>query len=153
MDTFRAQILWQGTPEATKANFSRDHRVIVPGKLEASASSAPSFKGNKDLVNPEELLVSALASCQMLTYVYLCFQNNLPIRSYRDEVEGQLGKDANGRTFVAKIKLLPQVVFGSAESQTMRATAIRLIREAHDQCFVANTLKTDVEIEPRFFFE
>ncbi|MBI3396412.1 MAG: OsmC family protein [Spirochaetia bacterium] len=153
MDTFRSQVVWKRSGGETVRDFSRDHRVIVAGKLDVHASSAPAYRGNPEYVNPEELFLCSLASCQMLTYLYLAYQNNMRILSYRDDAEAFLGKDSAGHQTIAVVKLTPMVTFEGADSQQTRATAIRLVREAHDQCFVANSVKTDIQIEPRFFFQ
>jgi len=151
-DSFHAQIQWSRDSDTPLERFSRDHKISFPGKISLDASSAPGYKGNAAFVNPEELFVSSIASCQMLTYVYLCSRNKMDIISYKDEAEGFLGKNEHGAIFVEKVQLRPRITFENAESQQTRAMAIRLIHEAHEGCFVSNSAKSIVDIEPGFIF-
>ncbi len=133
-------------------NFSRDHIVRFPGKAELHGSSAPAFAGNAANINPEELFVSAVSSCQMLTYLFLCFKNKMNIQSYEDHAEGELVRESAGKFWMKTVTLRPTVKFHGADTQQARALAIRLIHEAHAGCFIAQSVKSTVNIEPTFLF-
>ena len=133
-------------------NFSRDHVIRFPGKTEIHGSSAPAFAGNAANLNPEELFVSAISSCQMLTYLFLCFKNKLQIQSYEYHAEGELVRESAGKFWMKTVTLKPIVKFRGADTQQVRALAIRLIHEAHVNCFIAQSVKTTVNIEPSLLF-
>ncbi len=154
-ESFKARVVWQQKEKEALAaglNYSRDHVVSFPGKSELEASSGTAFRGNRELVNPEEMLAGSLASCQMLTYLYLCARNEMTVLAYKDEAVAYLGRGSNERHAVERITLSPRITFKESESQQFRAMAIRLIHEAHDQCFIANSLKCEVEIQPLFIW-
>lgn len=132
--------------------FSRDHLIRFPGRTELHGSAAPAFAGNPANLNPEELFVAAISSCQMLTYLYLCFKNRMTVRSYEDHAAGELLREGPGNFSMQRVVLKPVIRFEGAESQQTRALAIRLIQEAHESCFIARSVKTKIEIEPNFQF-
>src|SRR5205823_3015174 len=96
--------------------------------------------------DPEEMLVAATASCHMLWFLHLARDAGLAVASYRDEAVGMMGK-VDGRTGVARIVLRPHIAFeGGAPDE---ATLDRLHHEAHERCFIANSLKSEVVVEGR----
>src|SRR5262245_2532369 len=128
--------------------FSRDHLIMFPGKVEVHASAAPGFDGNAAGVNPEELFVASLSSCQMLTYLYLCFKNKMKVAEYEDRATGELARESAGKFWMKTVTLSPKIRFEGAESQQSRALAIRLVHEAHATCFIAQSVKTTIGVEP-----
>ncbi len=125
-----------------------EHRIEFPGKTELAASSGTALERNKSLVSPEELFVAALSSCQMLTYLHLCARNSMIVTEYRDEAHADLALKKEGPHRVQRVLLRPRITFEEAESEEFRAMAIRLIHEAHDECYLANSVKCRVDIEP-----
>lgn len=150
-ERFVTELSWQHAG-GEGLNFSRDHIVRYPGKAELHGSSAPAFAGNGAHVNPEELFVSSVSSCQMLTYLFLCFKNKMVVQSYEDHAEGILDRLSPGKFWMKEITLRPVIRFSGADTQQARAMAIRLIHEAHDNCFIAQSVKTTVNVEPSLVF-
>ncbi|MBL8022529.1 MAG: OsmC family protein [Leptospirales bacterium] len=148
---FEVQTLWELTGSGGN-DFSRDHLIRFPGKTELRGSAAPSFSGNAANLNPEELFVASISSCQMLTYLYLCFKNRMTVKGYEDNAVGELVREGPGHLWMKRVTLKPVIRFQGAESQQARALAIRLIQEAHDGCFIAKSVKTTVDIEPNLLF-
>ncbi len=143
---FKAEVNWElGKQETTKkANgFSRNHNVTIANKkapLEISA--AKSFRGDATLYNPEDLLLSALASCHMMSYLYVCTQNNIEVLSYNDNAEGILKVDSSGSGCFKKVVLNPIVTI--AESSKIEL-ATKLHTKANSLCFIANSCNFNVE--------
>lgn len=88
----------------------------------------------------------------MLTYLFLCFKSKMHVVSYEDHAEGTLEKLSPGKFWVKDIVLRPHIRFSGADTQQGRAMAIRLVHEAHDNCFIAQSIKSSVSIEPQFMF-
>src|SRR6478672_9362123 len=100
MSLHRANVLWSRAADAapfTYDSYSREHVVTFGGGAKLRASSAPEFKGDAALPNPEEALVGALSSCHMLTFLAICAKKGLGVERYDDEAEGHLEKNAEGR--------------------------------------------------------
>lgn len=150
-ERFTAEVSWENSG-GEGSNFSRDHIVRFPGKSELHGSAAPGFSGNAANVNPEELFVSSISSCQMLTYLFLCFKNKMTVQSYEDHAEGTLEKLSPGKLWIKEVTLKPVIRFSGADTQQARAMAIRLIHEAHENCFIAQSVRTSVNIEPSLVF-
>ena len=148
-EAFHAKIRWKTSSDSESY---RDHQVVFPGKTEFSVSAMPFFKGDAGKINPEEMLVASLSSCQLMSYLYLCRLNQLEVLSYVDEAVGFLSKRGRNRYWVGRIVLRPKIGLSGTKTPTERATAIHLIQEAHEHCFIAQSLRTKVEIEPDFLF-
>jgi len=115
--------------------------IILPG------SSAPEFRGDAARIDPEEAFVSALASCHMLSFLAICARKRITVDRYDDDATGHLEKNAQGKLWVARVVLRPQVVF-SAQTIPTQAELLALHHQSHDACFIANSVKTDVAVEP-----
>jgi organic hydroperoxide reductase OsmC/OhrA len=143
--TYRCTLEWSGSNKDYHS-FSRNHRVAFDGKPPLEVTAAPEYKGDPGRLNPEELLVAALASCQMLTYLGIASGSKVEVLSYRDEATGVLEK-TDGKMRVSRVILRPRIVITAA---TNRDRALGLVAKAHDQCFIANSVNTTVTIEPEF---
>lgn len=148
MSTHAASIRWsRSTPDFSYDTYDRTHAVHFGAGLEVSASSAPEFKGNGSLVNPEELLVGALASCHMLTFLAIAARKRLVVDSYTDDAVGFLEKNDAGKLAVTRVTLRPKVSF--APGTTVEpATLAHLHETAHANCFIAQSVQTRVTVEP-----
>jgi organic hydroperoxide reductase OsmC/OhrA len=148
MSEHRVDVTWerQGGPFEYES-FDRTHRWSFPGGAGLEASSAPEYNGRADLPNPEQALAVALSSCHMLTFLSLAARKRLVVERYRDEASAWLGKDAEGRLAVTRVVLRPQIEFagGSPASEVLA----RLHEQAHKHCFIANSVRTEVVVEPR----
>lgn len=142
-----AELHWHAAPHATQAEtYSRDHQVVLENGHSLLNSSAPTYLGNPAAANPETLLLAALASCHMLTFLAVAAKRGFQVESYRDRAEGNLGKNAQGRMAIVSCTLKPVVVFANGHAPSPEELA-KLHDSAHRNCFIANTLNTDVHIE------
>jgi len=145
-----ATLSWKrNTPDFTQATYVRDHELTLgPAKTALHASSAPTYLGNAALPNPEDLLVAALSSCHMLTFLAVAARKGYVVDSYDDEAVGTMEKDADGHIAITRTVLRPRVVYGG-EKRPDDAAEHALHESAHRGCFIANSVKTVVTIEPR----
>ncbi len=112
------------------------------------ASAAPDYFGDSNFTNPEEGLVAALASCQMLTFLSIAALKGFIVDTYEDQPEGVLGKNERGNIMVVEVTLRPKVVFaGNRRPDANDVEHMHLA--AHDKCFIANSLLTRVVMAPR----
>ncbi len=149
MSEHRATITWARNTDApfTVEEYTRDHRVAMETGLVFPASSAPAFKGNPSLTNPEELLVSAISSCHMLTFLAVAAKKGFVVERYEDEAVGTLERPEGGRMQIARCTLRPLASFSGKLPSA--AELAELHEAAHRGCFIANSVKTAVSIEPR----
>ncbi|MDT6997642.1 OsmC family protein [Burkholderia cenocepacia] len=129
-----------------EGTYSRDHRAIISPMVTIPVSAAPDYLGNENLADPEQLLVNALASCHMLYFLALCEGSGYAVESYSDNAVGKVEKSADGYHWVSEIVLRPRVTFTS-EKQPSQAQLERLHYRAHKGCFIANSIKSKVEID------
>lgn len=145
---FRVTLDWRHAGgDFAPEGFDRSHRIRFGGGQEIDASSAPAYFGKAEYANPEESLAAALASCHMLTFLSLCAKKRIPVESYRDEAVAELGKNEAGKLCVTRITLCPEVRF-AGEAPGAEAL-MQLHEKAHGACFIANSIRSEVLIEPR----
>ncbi len=125
--------------------YSRNHRVVVSDGVVLEMSSAPAYLGDGKRINPEDMLVAALSSCHMLTFLAVAAKKKLVLDGYTDEAEGFLEKGTDGRLWVTRVILRPKVVFAGSAPDV--AALAELHHEAHRGCFIANSVKTEVTVE------
>jgi organic hydroperoxide reductase OsmC/OhrA len=143
-----ATILWRRTSESfTYESYNRAHEWRFHS-VTVAASAAPDFRGDATMVNPEEAFVASLSSCHMLTFLALAAKKRLSLDSYTDEAVGYLEKNDKGRLAVTRVVLRPQVRWSQGVSVS-QAELDSLHHQAHEGCFIANSVKTDVTVEPR----
>ena len=150
MSEHRAGVVWKRTSsDFTYDSYNRKHEMVFKGgAVRLPASSAPAFLGDADLVDPEEAYVAALSSCHMLTFLAICARKRLTVDAYEDEATGMLEKGDNGRLWVARVTLSPKVSFAPGAAVDA-ATLKDIHHKSHEQCFIANSVKTDVTVKPR----
>jgi organic hydroperoxide reductase OsmC/OhrA len=149
MSEHEARIDWQrGAADFAPDTYDLTHRWTFGGGVDVEASGAPEFRGRRELPNPEEALVAALSSCHMLTFLAIAARRRLVVESYHDEAVGHLEKNEHGRLAITRATLRPRVVFGG-EKQPSADEIAHLHHRAHEQCFIANSVTTDVRVEPR----
>ena len=110
------------------------------------ASAAPAYLGNPNLVDPEEAFVASLSSCQMLTFLAIAAKKKFVLDEYVDEAIGYMEKNAEGRLAITRVTLRPQLKF-SGEKQPTQQEIEEMNHAAHEQCFIANSVKTEITIE------
>jgi organic hydroperoxide reductase OsmC/OhrA len=148
MSEHRARITWQrSTQDFTYQTYNRSHEwqfttVTVP------ASAAKEYRGDEERVNPEEALVAALSSCHMLTFLALAAQRNLSIDAYEDDAVGVLEKNSAGKLAITRVTLRPRIVWSSGVTVSAEDLA-QLHHEAHENCFIASSVKTEITVAPQ----
>ncbi|TAX34523.1 OsmC family protein [Rhizobium leguminosarum] len=152
MATYGATIAWQRNGETFIDNrYSRVHRWSFDGGSEVKASSSshvvPLPYSAEDAVDPEEAFVASLSSCHMLWFLSLAAKQRFCVDSYTDAAEGIMEKNAEGRLAMTVVTLRPHVVF-SGEKQPSSSELEALHHRAHDECFIANSVKTEVRCVP-----
>ena len=150
MSEHHASVRWKRTSaDFLYDTYNRAHEVSFnSGAIVVAASAAPAFKGDIDRVDPEEAFVGSLCSCHMLTFLALCARKRLVVDSYEDDAVGIMEKGANGKLWVSRVTLRPRIKF--APGTTVDSAILAEIhRKSHEECFIANSVKTDVSVEPQ----
>jgi len=147
MSEHACSIRWsRGDREYTYDTYSRDHTWRFPNGAELAASSAPDFLGNDACVDPEEALVGAISSCHMLTFLAIAARKRLVVESYEDDAVGTLEKNDEGKLAVTRVVLRPRITWGGDKTPDPAALD-KLHHQAHENCFIANSVKTEVVVE------
>ena len=136
------------TPDFDYRTYNRDHDWKFDAGITIRASANPIYQGNERCVDPEEAFVASLSSCHMLTFLTLAANKRFVVDRYRDQAVGVLGNDASGNLAMTRVTLRPQVTFGG-ESPPSEAEHRQLHHRAHHACFLANSVKTDVVVDPQ----
>jgi organic hydroperoxide reductase OsmC/OhrA len=152
MAEHKATIHWRRTsPDFLRGKYSREHTWTFDGGVTIPASSAPSVVpvpySNPAAVDPEEAFVASVASCHMLSFLYLACKQGFEIDSYTDEAVGLMAKNEKGVPWVSTVLLKPKIVF-SGQSTPSAQELEHLHHLAHEQCFIANSIKTEVKVNP-----
>ncbi len=144
-----ARIAWQSDGEFASGRYSRRHQWGFDGGTLVVASSSPDVvpvpMSDPAGVDPEEALVASVASCHMLWFLSLAHDAGLVVDSYVDEAEGMMGRIAPGRLALTRIALRPAIAFSGRQPSETELDALH--HEAHERCFIANSLKTEVVVE------
>lgn len=146
MSDHTAEIAWtSSTHTEHPETYSRDHTVTLENGHALLASAAPAYFGNSAAANPETLLLAALASCHMLTFLAVAAKRGFPVASYHDKATATLGKNADGRMAIVHCVLNPRIVFADGKNPGAEELA-RFHDSAHRNCFIANSLSAEVHI-------
>ncbi|MBI1404795.1 MAG: OsmC family peroxiredoxin [Caulobacter sp.] len=152
MARYTATVDWALQPgeDFVAGRYSRRHTVSFDGGVSVPASASPHVVpapwSAADAVDPEELLVAALSNCHMLTFLHVAREAGLVVLSYRDVAEGVMRKNAEGRIAVTRVALRPEIVFEGRQPDADELD--RLHHAAHEGCFIASSVKTEVVVEP-----
>jgi organic hydroperoxide reductase OsmC/OhrA len=149
----QAKVIWERSDQHFLDNrYSRAHRWRFDGGAEVPGSSSPHVvpvpMSDPNAVDPEEAFVASLSSCHMLWFLSLAAQRGFRIDRYADDAEGVMAKNAQGKRAVTRVTLRPAVEF-SGEKIPTRDEVEALHHKAHEECFIANSVKTEVRVEPR----
>lgn len=146
MSEHRVAVTWKGDGQPFRyATYTRNYDVAFKGgATRVTGSAAPDYKGDATRPDPEDMLVAALSACHMLSFLALATKKQLSVESYEDDAVGFLEND-NGRLWIARVILRPKVLFAAAPDPAVLA---ELHEHAHQACFIANSVKTDVRVEP-----
>lgn len=153
MTLCEATIAWRRGADAafTDNRYSRAHVWRFDGGAEVRASSSPHIvplpMSDPAGVDPEEAFVASLASCHLLWFLSLAAEQGWRVDAYEDAASGVLGRDAQGRLAMTLVTLRPRVVFGGA-AQPTRDAVDALHERAHEACFIAASVRSEVRCEP-----
>ena len=151
MAEHRVTVEWQLQGEFKYESYSRAHSVDFGREVRlpanAAAGSIPKTAPNSPGADPEQQLVAALSSCHMLWFLHLACDRKYVVESYRDEASGVLAKDREGKEAVTRITLRPTVRFSGVPPSVEDHR--NLHEKAHERCFIANSVKSEVILEPR----
>ena len=144
---YEVKTVWTGNNgEGTRTyrSYHRDHTISAANKPEILASSDPAFRGDPSRYNPEDFLVAALSACHMLSYLHVCAINNIVVTAYEDTAHGTMQERPNGAGAFTQVVLHPRVTISEGDP----AKAKELHHQAHELCFIANSVSFPVEVEP-----
>ena len=139
---------WTGnTGEGTKnvRAYERSHTVTIQGKPELFLTTDNPIVGDKSKLNPEDLLVTAISSCHMLSYLYVCAMEGIAITAYTDNATGIMTEDQSGGGSFKEVSLNPVCYVAD---ERMIEKAIGLHHKAHEICFIANSVNFEVRCNP-----
>jgi organic hydroperoxide reductase OsmC/OhrA len=146
MSEHKATLHWErGDTEFSYPKYPRDHTWTFDGGHTMTGTAAPAFLGNPANVDPEEAFVAALSSCHMLTFLALACKQKFILDSYHDEAVGHMEKNAEGRMAITRVELRPQLKWSGDKTPTADELD-KLHHAAHDMCFIANSVKTEVTV-------
>ena len=149
---YQATIHWaRGNAVFTDKRYSRGHTWRFDGGVEVPASSSPQVVrvplSVEAAVDPEEALVASLSSCHMLFFLSFAAAGGWRVDDYSDDALGVMGKNAAGRIAMVRVTLRPRVAF-SGERRPSQADILELHHRAHEECYIANSVTTEVRCEP-----
>jgi organic hydroperoxide reductase OsmC/OhrA len=152
MSVHTAQIHWQRNGQDFLANqYSRRHVIRFDGGAELAGSSSPQVVpvpwSDSAAVDPEEAFVASLSSCHMLWFLSIAAQRGFCVDSYLDDAEGVMGRNTEGKKAMTVVTLRPRVDFAGSKMPT-RERLDQMHHQAHEECFIANSVRTDVRCEP-----
>ncbi|MDX2224416.1 MAG: OsmC family protein [Rhodospirillaceae bacterium] len=151
MSDHRATVSWRNDGgDFPRRRYSRAHTwrfdggVVVPASASPDIVAAPYARA--DAVDPEEAFVASIAACHMLWALALAAARKLDVAAYDDDAVGVMAKDADGREWIARVTLRPRMVFNGPPPDAASLAALH--HEAHARCFIANSVKTEIVVEP-----
>jgi organic hydroperoxide reductase OsmC/OhrA len=142
---YAAELDWAGSTAAGYDHFSRGHAATVaPAAMTLDLTADPAFLGDTTRLNPEQLLVLAAASCQLLSFLVVAARARVDVVAYHDDAGGEMPQ-ADGPMRVTRITLHPRItVRGGVSDERIR----HLVEVAHRECYIANSVTTEIVIEP-----
>ncbi|MFI4887122.1 MAG: OsmC family protein [Burkholderiales bacterium] len=153
MSRHAANVHWtRGDARFTDNRYSRRHAWRFDGGAEVAASSSPHSVplpySSDDAVDPEEAFVASISSCHMLWFLSIAAARGHRVDDYVDDADGFLEPNADGRVSMTRVTLRPRVVF-SGERVPSTADIAAMHDEAHHACYIANSVKSVIAVEPR----
>ena len=152
MSTYTAQLVWErGAQDFPSNKYSRRHHIRFDGGAEVLGSSSPSVVpvplSDPAGVDPEEAFVASISSCHMLWFLYFAAKGGFVIDRYEDNPVGVLARNAERKMVMTVVTLRPKISW-SGDKQPTAAELDQLHHKAHDECNIANSVKTEVRVEP-----
>lgn len=155
MSTYNAEITWSRSEDEkfTNRKYSRLHNWQFDGGLNIPASPShhivPLPYSDPDLIDPEQAFVASLSSCHMLFFLDLCSRKGIVVDKYSDPAEGILEVDDDGNMSMTVVTLNPKTVF-SGSNIPNKGEIEKIHHEAHELCFITNSVKTKIVLEPDY---
>ena len=149
--TYRTSLRWSGSTALGYEAYDRSHEVRAePAITPLALTSDPAFLGNPEQLNPEQLLVAAASSCQLLSFLTVAARARLDVIAYEDEASAVMPED-DPPMRLTQIVLRPAItVVGADGANPTDERLTHLCEVAHRECFIANSLRTEVVVEPTF---
>ena len=146
---YQARCRWSGTTGRGYEDYDRTHEGgVAPSGAALALSADPAFLGDPALLNPEQLVLLAAASCQLLSFLASAARSGVDVRAYEDDAEAEMPED-DEPVRITRIVLRPRIEVAAGTSESL---VRRLVAKAHDNCYVANTLRCTIEVEPVISF-
>jgi organic hydroperoxide reductase OsmC/OhrA len=142
---YRTTLRWRGSTGAGYAAYSRAHTATAtPAEVTLTLASDPAFRGDPRLLNPEQLVVIAASSCQLLSFLAIAARAGVEVLEYEDDAEGTMPED-DEPVRIASIVLRPRIAVAAGVDPDR---VVAFCEQAHHECYVANSLRTEVRVEP-----
>jgi organic hydroperoxide reductase OsmC/OhrA len=151
MATYRATSDWslEAGGDFPNGRYSRGHSLVFGSGVEVAGTASPHVIGNKwaapNSVDPEEMLVGAINTCHMLSFLHVAREAGFVVTRYRDAAEGVMTKRDDGEMWVSKVTLRPEITYQGR--QPSPAERDHMHHRAHEMCFIANSVKTEIVVE------
>lgn len=143
--TYRVALSWSGSTGEGYERYDRTHQLALPpGAPRLTVSADPAFRGSAELTNPEQLLLAAASSCQMLSFLAIAARSGIDVLSYQDEAEATMPED-DRPVRITRITLRPRIVVAAGNDVER---VLRMVEKAHHECYIANSLTSEIVIEP-----
>jgi organic hydroperoxide reductase OsmC/OhrA len=157
---YQANLVWTGAEHGTTdsyQSYSREFTARIDGKPTLVGSADPTFRGDAEHHNPEDLLLIALSACHMLSYLALCARRGVRVLAYADDAAGTMAL-VDGKIRFTEAVLHPRVVIAPGEDNgedrtRLREKALALHPQAHAECFIASSVAFPVRSEPTILFD
>ena len=147
MSEHKVTLTWnRGETPFDYQKYPRNHTWKFDGGHAMEASAAPAYLGDPKNVDPEEAFVASLSSCHMLTFLAIACKQKFVLDEYVDDAVGHMEKTAEGKMAITRVTLKPKIKW-SGEKQPSPEEIEKIHHAAHDNCFIANSVKTEVTVE------
>ena len=148
--TYRTELSWAGSTGVGYGEYSRAHRLAAPPATSTlDLTSDPAFLGDDGLLNPEQLLVAAASSCQLLSFLAVAARARIDVVVYTDAADAVMPDDERPMR-ITHITLHPEITLGPSGAKASDERLAHLVEVAHQECFIANSLRSHVEVLPTF---
>lgn len=149
---YAASVRWEGSTGSGYRAYDRTHEASTdPATVALALSADPTFRGDPARLNPEQLLLLAAASCQLLSFLAIAARERLDVIGYEDAAAGEMPHAPGTPMAITRIVLRPRVTVragADADPDALTARVAALLEQAHDECYVANSLRTEITLEP-----
>jgi organic hydroperoxide reductase OsmC/OhrA len=147
MSEHTVDLLWKGNDQPFGyETYPRDHELRFDNGQTITASSAPAYFGNIEAIDPEEMLVAALSSCHMLTFLAVASKRGYVVVEYQDHAVGYLGKNSAGKMALISVTLNPRTQFSRDKTPNAEELS-KLHDKAHENCFIASSVICEITVK------